>query len=37
MAIECSLQDGNSIGGLGFESGDHAEPVDVLTVDRVRL
>ncbi|HVF22844.1 MAG TPA: TonB-dependent receptor, partial [Pyrinomonadaceae bacterium] len=31
------LQDGNRAGGLGFESGDHAEPVDVLTVERVEI
>lgn len=31
------LQDGNRIGGLGFESGDHAEPINVLTVDRVEI
>ncbi|HEX8491713.1 MAG TPA: TonB-dependent receptor [Pyrinomonadaceae bacterium] len=31
------LQDGNRIGGLGFESGDHAEPVDVLTVERIEV
>lgn len=31
------LQDGNRVGGLGFESGDHAEPVDVLTVERVEV
>ena len=31
------LQDGNRIGGLGFESGDHAEPIDVLTVERVEV
>jgi iron complex outermembrane receptor protein len=31
------LQDGNRIGGLGFESGDHAEPVNVLTVERVEV
>ena len=31
------LQDGNRIGGLGFESGDHAEPVSVLTVDRIEV
>ncbi|MBD0327139.1 MAG: TonB-dependent receptor, partial [Pyrinomonadaceae bacterium] len=31
------LQDGNRIGGLGFQSGDHAEPVDVLTVERVEV
>ncbi|HEY2976219.1 MAG TPA: TonB-dependent receptor [Pyrinomonadaceae bacterium] len=31
------LQDGNRIGGLGFESGDHAEPVNVLTTDRIEI
>ena len=31
------LQDGNRIGGLGFESGDHAEPVDVLTAERIEI
>ena len=31
------LQDGNRIGGLGFESGDHAEPVDVLNVEKVEI
>ena len=31
------LQDGNRVGGLGFESGDHAEPVDVLTAERVEI
>jgi iron complex outermembrane receptor protein len=31
------LQDGNRIGGLGFQSGDHAEPVDVLTSERVEV
>ncbi len=31
------LQDGNRVGGLGFESGDHAEPVDVLTVEKVEI
>jgi iron complex outermembrane receptor protein len=31
------LQDGNRVGGLGFESGDHAEPVDVLNVERVEI
>jgi len=31
------LQDGNRIGGLGFESGDHAEPVDVLTIEKVEI
>jgi iron complex outermembrane receptor protein len=31
------LQDGNRIGGLVFESGDHAEPIDILTVERVEI
>ena len=31
------LQDGNRVGGLGFESGDHAEPVNVLTVERIEI
>lgn len=31
------LQDGNRAGGLGFQSGDHAEPVNVLTVERVEV
>lgn len=31
------LEDGNRVGGLGFESGDHAEPVDVLNVERVEV
>jgi iron complex outermembrane recepter protein len=31
------LQDGSRIGSLGFESGDHAEPVDLLHVERVEI
>jgi iron complex outermembrane receptor protein len=31
------LQDGVRIGGLGFESGDHAEPIDVLNVERIEV
>ena len=31
------LQDGNRVGGLGFQSGDHAEPVNVLTVERIEV
>src|SRR5687767_8625135 len=31
------LQDGTRVGGLGFQSGDHAEPVDVLTIERVEI
>ncbi len=30
-------QDGTRVGGLGFQSGDHAEPIDVLTVERVEI
>jgi iron complex outermembrane receptor protein len=31
------LQDGQRIGALGFQSGDHAEPVDLLSLDRVEV
>jgi iron complex outermembrane receptor protein len=31
------LQDGSRIGGLGFQSGDHAEPIDVLTIERIEI
>ena len=31
------LQDGNRVGGLGFESGDHAEPINILTVERIEV
>ena len=31
------LQDGNRVGGLGFESGDHAEPINVLNVERIEV
>ncbi len=31
------LQDGNRVGGLGFESGDHAEPINVLTVEKIEV
>jgi iron complex outermembrane receptor protein len=31
------LQDGQRIGTLGFESGDHAEAVDLLTVEKVEV
>lgn len=31
------LQDGMKIGGLGFQSGDHAEPVDVLGLERIEV
>jgi iron complex outermembrane receptor protein len=31
------LQDGNRIGSLGFQSGDHAEPIDILTLDKIEV
>ena len=31
------LTDGNRVGGLGFQSGDHAEPVNLLTVERIEV
>ena len=31
------LKDGQRIGALGSQSGDHAEPVDLLSVDRVEV
>jgi iron complex outermembrane recepter protein len=31
------LQDGQRIGALGFQSGDHAESVDLLSLDRVEV
>ncbi|MBX3278565.1 MAG: TonB-dependent receptor [Acidobacteria bacterium] len=31
------LQDGMRIGSLGFQSGDHAEPIDPLSVDRIEV
>lgn len=31
------LQEGIGIGGLGFQSGDHAEPIDLLSQDRVEV
>lgn len=30
-------QDGTRVGGLGFQSGDHAEPIDMLTIERVEI
>jgi iron complex outermembrane receptor protein len=30
-------QDGTRVGGLGSQSGDHAEPIDVLTVEKVEI
>jgi iron complex outermembrane receptor protein len=31
------LEDGERIGGLGFQSGDHAEPLNVLSIDRIEI
>jgi iron complex outermembrane receptor protein len=31
------LEDGDRVGGLGFQSGDHAEPIDVLSVERIEV
>ena len=31
------LEDGMRVGALGFQSGDHAEPVDILSADRVEI
>ena len=31
------LQDGSPAGGLGFQSGDHAEPVNTSTLERVEV
>jgi iron complex outermembrane recepter protein len=31
------LQDGNRIGSLGFQSGDHAEPIDVLSLEKLEV
>jgi iron complex outermembrane receptor protein len=31
------LEDGNRIGGLGAQSGDHAEPVDVLSLEKLEV
>ena len=31
------LQDGQRIGALGFQSGDHSEPIDLLSQDRVEV
>jgi iron complex outermembrane receptor protein len=31
------LQEGIGIGGLGFQSGDHAEPLDLLSQDRIEV
>ena len=31
------LQDGHRIGSLGFQSGDHAEPIDVLNLEKLEV
>ena len=31
------VQDGNRIGSLGYQSGDHGEPIDVLSLDKLEV
>jgi iron complex outermembrane receptor protein len=31
------LQDGNRTGSIGYQSGDHGEPIDVLSVDKIEV
>ncbi|PYV08944.1 MAG: hypothetical protein DMG07_24360, partial [Acidobacteria bacterium] len=31
------LQDGNRIGSLGFQSGDHGEPIDILSLEKLEV
>ncbi|MEK6325444.1 MAG: TonB-dependent receptor [Acidobacteriota bacterium] len=31
------LKDGNRVGALGFQSGDHAEPIDLLSVEKLEV
>lgn len=31
------LQDGNRIGSLGFQSGDHAEPLDFMNLEKLEV
>ena len=31
------LQDGNRIGSLGYQSGDHGEPVDLLSLEKLEV
>ncbi|MBI2821751.1 MAG: TonB-dependent receptor [Acidobacteria bacterium] len=31
------LQDGNQIGALGYQSGDHSEPIDVLNLEKLEV
>jgi iron complex outermembrane receptor protein len=31
------LQDGNRIGSIGYQSGDHGEPIDVLSLDKLEV
>ena len=31
------LEDGNGTGSLGFQSGDHAEPIDVLSLEKLEV
>ncbi len=31
------LEDGNRVGALGFQSGDHAEPIDLLSLEKIEV
>src|SRR5262245_27922280 len=31
------VQDGNRIGSLGYQSGDHGEPIDVMSLDKLEV
>jgi len=31
------LEDGNQVGSLGYQSGDHAEPIDILSLEKVEV
>jgi iron complex outermembrane receptor protein len=31
------LEDGNRIGALGFQSGDHSEPIDLLSLEKLEV
>lgn len=31
------LEDGNRVGALGFQSGDHTEPIDLLSLERLEV
>ena len=31
------LEDGNRVGALGFQSGDHTEPINILSIERLEV